>query len=90
MQWKPPLPEEITEHHLLDAFPILSPGECRVLRWLCQGKTDEEIASIIDLAVTTVSTHVRNMLGKLGLENRVVLVVEVFRAVICGAPRTRG
>ena len=87
MQRETPLPDELTEDMLIKAFPILSPAECRVLRWLCQAKKDAEIALIIGLAVATVSTHVRNMIRKLDVESRLALVIEVVRVVICREPR---
>ena len=41
-----------------------------VLRWIAAGKSDREIAAILELARGTVSKHVEHILLKLGVENR--------------------
>ena len=48
----------------------LTGREAEVLLWLAQGKRDVEIALICGLHPMTVSTHVRNLLAKLGCETR--------------------
>ncbi len=48
----------------------LTGRESEVLLWLAQGKRDAEIAIIYCLHPMTVSTHVRNLLAKLGCETR--------------------
>ena len=88
MHGVPLLPEEITSAMFLAAFRTLSRGECRVLQWLIQGKQDAAIAPLFGLATATVSTHVRNILGKLGVESRAAAIVEVWRVILCGAPPT--
>lgn len=54
-----------------DGHVILTPREWDVLRWIREGKTNEETAIILNLKITTVKTHVRSILHKLGVENRV-------------------
>jgi two-component system NarL family response regulator len=49
----------------------LSQREQQVLAALAEGKTDEEIAVALSVSTSTVSTHVRHILGKLGANNRV-------------------
>jgi DNA-binding CsgD family transcriptional regulator len=44
--------------------------EAEVLYWIARGKTSCEIAIILGTASTTVKKHVQNILGKLGVENR--------------------
>ncbi|NCD34938.1 MAG: LuxR family transcriptional regulator [Spartobacteria bacterium] len=41
-----------------------------VLRWVCQGKRNEEIAVILGISPFTVRNHVEKVLAKLGVENR--------------------
>jgi DNA-binding NarL/FixJ family response regulator len=48
----------------------LTPREIDVLKCLAQGSTNREIALQLDVSVRTVTTHVRNILDKLHLENR--------------------
>ena len=48
----------------------LTRRECEVLKWLCEGKTNPEIALILGVATGTVKLHVEHILAKLGVENR--------------------
>jgi DNA-binding CsgD family transcriptional regulator len=50
--------------------PILSPREWDTLHWIREGKSNEEIAIILGLKITTVKTHVQNLFRKLGVESR--------------------
>lgn len=49
---------------------ILTPREIEVLYHVARGETDREIADTLYLSRRTVSNHVSNILGKLGVENR--------------------
>lgn len=57
----------------------LSEREIQVLRLLAEGLSNEEIAAELGIAVNTVRNHVRNILGKLGLRNRVQAAVYAVR-----------
>ena len=48
----------------------LTAREAEVLFWIAHGKTNPEIAIIVDAALNTVKKHVQNILLKLGLETR--------------------
>jgi DNA-binding NarL/FixJ family response regulator len=48
----------------------LTPQEGRVLRRLCQGMTNKEIARDMDLSEVTIKTHMRAICAKLGARNR--------------------
>lgn len=48
----------------------LSARETEVLHWLCNGKSNWEIAQILDLSPYTVKNHVSNILEKLKANNR--------------------
>lgn len=52
------------------ASEILSPRETEVLRGLCDGKSNKEIAIGLDLQEVTVKLHVKNLSRKLGARNR--------------------
>lgn len=79
-------PCEITDAMLLAAFPILTGRECEVLRWIIHGKTDPEIAGILEICTPTASTHVHNILTKLGVINRLLAFDEVVCVIICRRP----
>lgn len=52
--------------------------ELTVLRLVARGLTNAEIASAMDLAPSSVKTHVGHLLAKLGLSDRVQLVVFAY------------
>jgi DNA-binding CsgD family transcriptional regulator len=54
---------------LTTAF-ALTPRECEVLHWVCEGKRDREIATILCLSARTVQVHVGHILEKLKVETR--------------------
>ena len=51
-------------------YEILSARELEVLRLLCQGRTDKEIAQTLYLSVRTVNSHVSHIYAKLGARTR--------------------
>lgn len=55
--------------------PRLSAREVECLRWIAAGKTDEDIAAILDISSHTVSAHVRNASRKLSTFSRTHTVV---------------
>lgn len=48
----------------------LTQREMEILRFLARGFSNQEIADELKISITTVATHVRNILGKLHLANR--------------------
>lgn len=63
------------ETEVLEVLRGLSCREWEVLALLAEGKTDLEIAEALCMGTCTASTHVRNLLGKLGVKNRVQAAV---------------
>jgi two-component system, NarL family, response regulator LiaR len=62
----------------------LSPRELQVLKLLAQGLTNQEIADRLVISEWTVRTHVRNILGKLHLANRMQAALYALREGIAG------
>lgn len=48
----------------------LTPREAEILFWVARGKTNPEIATILEIGLTTVKKHLENTFAKLGVENR--------------------
>ena len=61
-------------HHV-----TLTDREREVLREIATGRTDKEIARSLAIALTTVKSHVRSILDKLGVDSRTQAVVHVLR-----------
>jgi DNA-binding NarL/FixJ family response regulator len=53
----------------------LTRREQAVMRLLAEGRTDSEIAGALQISAQTASTHVRNILSKLNVDNRVQAAV---------------
>jgi DNA-binding CsgD family transcriptional regulator len=49
----------------------LSERETDVLQWICKGKSNNDIATIIGLSTSTVDTYVRRIFNKLGASSRI-------------------
>src|SRR5215467_2694743 len=63
----PEVATEIAEH---SADGVLTPREVEVLRLVAGGNANKEIAGRLSLTEETIKAHVRNILGKLGANDR--------------------
>ena len=64
---------------LREAFPQLTPRQLAVLRVLLRGASDKVIARELDIALTTVKTHVAEVLHRLGVAGRAEAVALAAR-----------
>lgn len=48
----------------------LTPREAEVLLWLARGKTNREIAEILELSPRTINKHLEQVFKKMGVDNR--------------------
>jgi transcriptional regulator EpsA len=55
---------------------VLSGREVQVLQWVRDGKTNQEIAQILDISPLTVKNHVQKILRKLKVSNRAQAVAK--------------
>lgn len=62
--------KELSPARLEATFAALTKRETEVLFWITRGKRDRELASILGIRPATATTHVRNLLAKLGVESR--------------------
>lgn len=69
-------------------FEPLTDREEEVLRTLARGFTNEEIAEQLHVSLSTVKTHVANLMGKLGARNRVEVALWAWETG--RVPRTFG
>ena len=56
--------------HKLGSRYNLSPREAEVLSWLAKGKSNRDIADILELSPRTVDKHLQSIFAKLNVENR--------------------
>ena len=59
---------------------LLSEREKEVLRCVARGQSNAEIAGELFISLATVKTHVARLLLKLGVRDRVQLVVAAYRS----------
>lgn len=72
-----------------DPGPELSPRETGVLDFVAQGKSNKEIAAALGIAENTVKNHLKNILEKLHLENRVQAATFALRQGLLNKPPTK-
>ncbi len=60
---------------LEDSYEVLTDREREVLQLLAEGKSNKEVASILDLSTYTVETHRTNLMQKLNLHNTAEIVL---------------
>ena len=53
----------------------LTPRELEVLRLICDGRTNREIAGLLDVSINTVAVHRANIMNALGVHKTAELVV---------------
>ena len=73
----------LTEGHVNGDVPgadrALTSREKEVLNWICSGKTNPEIATILGISPRTVHKHVERILEKLGVENRAAAIANLMK-----------
>lgn len=74
------MPPDVAER-LAERIPqsTLSPREVEVLRLLADGNSNKRIADRLKLSEGTVRTHVSNILGRLGANNRTQAATEAIK-----------
>ena len=62
-----------------DSYDLLTPREKDVLQLLAEGKTNKEVATILNLSLYTVETHRGNIFQKLNLHSGAELILYAVR-----------
>lgn len=66
---------------LREGFPGLTTREAETAVWLCEGKSNPEIAIILGISAKTVEKHMEGVFRKVGVEGRVAAVQRLLGAV---------
>jgi two-component system, NarL family, response regulator NreC len=64
---------------LSDSYHLLTDREREVLHLLAEGRSNKEVATLLDLGVSTVETHRANLMQKLNLHNTAEIVLYAVR-----------
>jgi pentatricopeptide repeat protein len=90
-QWKPAVglmsgpTEDRKQRQNQEMFAALSSRESEVLTHVAAGKTNQEIGRDLYISEHTVANHVRRILKKLGLTNRIDAATYAVRHGLCNA-----
>lgn len=70
---------QIEEHRVDDTYDLLTTREREVLQLLAEGRSNKEVANILQLSLHTVETHRSNILQKLNLHTGAELILYAIR-----------
>jgi len=70
---------QLKQRGLQDSYELLTSREKEILQMLAEGKTNKDIATVLNLSPYTVETHRANLMQKLGLHNTAELVLYAVR-----------
>ena len=70
---------QLRQRGLTDSYHLLTDREKEVLQLLAEGRSNKEVATLLDLGVSTVETHRANLMQKLSLHNTAEIVLYAVR-----------
>lgn len=70
------------ERRVQDSYELLTEREREVLQLLAEGKSNKEVATVLNVSPYTVETHRTNLMQKLGLHNTAEIVLYAVRKAI--------
>lgn len=73
---------QVQQRGLQDSFDLLTDREKEILQLLAEGRSNKEVASLLNVSVYTVETHRTNLMQKLNLHNTAEIVLYAVRKKI--------
>ena len=71
--------QELEERGLTDTYDLLTDREKEVLHLLAEGRSNKEVAALLDVGLSTVETHRANLMQKLNLHSTAEIVLYAVR-----------
>ena len=71
--------QTMKKHKVQDSYDLLTDREKEVLQLLAEGKTNKEVAALLNLSPYTVESHRTNLMQKLNLHNTAEIVLYAVR-----------
>ena len=68
-------------YQVLEQTFVLTPREAEVLYWLSMGKTNRDIAQLLELSSRTINKHLEQIFQKMGVDNRTSAAVSADRVI---------
>jgi RNA polymerase sigma factor (sigma-70 family) len=81
------IPQESPTHEInakafLDAYKKITTREKDILKLICAGHTNKEIAAKLGLSKSTVRNHISNIFAKLNVSNRTHVSIMLIKSGI--------
>jgi DNA-binding NarL/FixJ family response regulator len=70
---------QLRRQGLQDSYDLLTDREKEILQLLAEGRSNKEVANLLDLSVYTVETHRKNIMLKLNLHSTAEIVLYAVR-----------
>ena len=70
---------QLQERGLSDSYDLLTEREKQVLQLLAEGKSNKEVALVLDVSLSTAETHRSNLMQKLNLHSTAEIVLYAVR-----------
>ena len=74
--------QELKAKGLQDSFDLLTNREKEILQLLAEGRSNKEVAHLLNLSTLTIETHRSNLMQKLNLHNTAEIVLYAVRKKI--------
>lgn len=71
--------QNLQQRGLTDSYDLLTDRERQVLQLLAEGRSNKEVATLLDVGVSTVETHRANLMQKLNLHSTAEIVLYAVR-----------
>jgi len=70
---------QLQDRHIEDSYELLTTREREILQLIAEGKSNKEVANMLNLSLYTVETHRSNILNKLNLHSVPELILYAVR-----------
>lgn len=70
---------QLKERGLTDSYDLLTGREKEVLQLLAEGRSNKEVAALLDVGASTIETHRANLMQKLNLHSTAEIVLYAVR-----------
>lgn len=71
--------QQLQERGLTDSYELLTDREREVLQLLAEGRSNKEVAALLDVGLSTIETHRANLMQKLNLHSTAEIVLYAVR-----------
>jgi DNA-binding NarL/FixJ family response regulator len=70
---------QMQQRGVKDSYDLLTDREKEVLQLLAEGRSNKEVATLLEVGLSTIETHRANLMQKLNLHNTAEIVLYAVR-----------